>query len=210
MLVQYGINDLWTYLAALFFIIIVPGPNSLYVLRTGATGGFSSGYRAVSGVITGDAVLIFLSFTGLAAAIKSSPVLFTVVRLIGAFYLLYLGVKILYKSFYGEVKNKDEISRKENIFLKALMLSLTNPKAILFYISFFIQFINFNYPHPGVSYLILALILEIASFIYLTILIICGATLTRFFSNKKIAKAGNVIIGIFFSSLAIKLIAMTY
>ena len=106
-----------------------------------------------------------LSFLGVASVIKASPALFTAVRYLGAAYLLYLGLKILYATFMQKKgHHEDKPLKAENAFNKALILSLTNPKAILFYVSFFIQFIDFNYSHPAVSYGVLALILETVSF----------------------------------------------
>lgn len=208
---QFGVLNIWTYLAGMFFIIIVPGPNSLYVLKTSASQGVTAGYRAAFGVFIGDAILIFLAFIGVASVIKASPVLFTIVRFLGAFYLLYLGIKIIYANFFSQKKNSVEaMNLQEHVFRKALTLSLTNPKAILFYISFFVQFIDFNYAHTGLSYLILASMLETFSFIYLSFLIFGGVALARFFgSRKSIARAGNGIIGLFFMGFATKLAILT-
>lgn len=208
---QFGVLNIWTYLAGMFFIIIVPGPNSLYVLKTSASQGVTAGYRAAFGVFIGDAILIFLAFIGVASVIKASPVLFTIVRFLGAFYLLYLGIKIIYANFFSQKKNSvDAMNLQEHVFRKALTLSLTNPKAILFYISFFVQFIDFNYAHTGLSYLILASMLETFSFIYLSFLIFGGVALARFFgSRKSIARAGNGIIGLFFMGFATKLAILT-
>jgi leucine efflux protein len=208
---SFGVVNIWVYLVGLFFIIIVPGPNSIYVLKTGASKGIRAGYKAAAGVFVGDAVLIFLAFLGVASLVKSSPLLFNAVRFMGAFYLLYLGVKIIYLTFFSG-KNAEEkaVKAQDNIFRKSLALSITNPKAILFYISFFVQFIDFNYQHTGISYLILATILEVFSMIYLTVLIFCGATVARFFGERaKLAKLGNGIVGLFFMGFAAKLATLS-
>ena len=59
---SFGVINIWTYIAGLIFIILAPGPNSLYVLKTGASYGIATGYRAASGVLLGDAILILLSY----------------------------------------------------------------------------------------------------------------------------------------------------
>lgn len=205
-----GVLNFWTYLAGLILIIIVPGPNSLYVLKSSTSHGTKSGYRAALGVFTGDAILIFLSFIGVASVIKASPTLFMVVRYLGAAYLLYLGCKILYSTFWQKKSlpvGKETIEIKaEKHFTRALILSLTNPKAILFYISFFIQFIDFNYAHAWVPYLVLAAILEAISFLYLSLLIFSGYLIARFLREKQIlAKLGNYTVGAFFMGFAAKL-----
>ncbi|EOV8087200.1 leucine efflux protein LeuE [Providencia huaxiensis] len=205
-----GVLNFWTYLAGLVLIIIVPGPNSLYVLKTSTSSGTRFGYRAALGVFTGDAILIFLSFIGVASVIKASPTLFMIVRYLGAAYLLYLGGKILYSTFMHKKSNKDGIEtisiKTEKHFTRALVLSLTNPKAILFYISFFIQFVDFNYSHAWVPYLVLATILELVSFLYLSLLIFSGYLIARFLREKQLlAKLGNCTVGAFFMGFAAKL-----
>ncbi|EPQ5229069.1 leucine efflux protein LeuE [Providencia stuartii] len=205
-----GVLNFWTYLAGLVLIIIVPGPNSLYVLKTSTSSGTRFGYRAALGVFTGDAILIFLSFIGVASVIKASPTLFMIVRYLGAAYLLYLGGKILYSTFMRKKANKDGIEtisiKTEKHFTRALVLSLTNPKAILFYISFFIQFVDFNYSHAWVPYLVLATILELVSFLYLSLLIFSGYLIARFLREKQLlAKLGNCTVGAFFMGFAAKL-----
>ncbi|HBO24939.1 MAG TPA: leucine efflux protein LeuE [Providencia sp.] len=205
-----GVLNFWTYLAGLVLIIIVPGPNSLYVLKTSTSHGTKVGYRAALGVFTGDAMLIFLSFIGVASLIKASPTLFTIVRYLGAAYLLYLGGKILYATFFQKKALTADVGmvavKTEKVFTRALVLSLTNPKAILFYISFFIQFIDFNYSHAWVPYLVLATILEIVSFLYLSLLIFSGYLIARFLREKKVlAKLGNCTVGAFFMGFAAKL-----
>ena len=204
---QFGIINIWTYIAGLFFIIIAPGPNSLYVLKIGASQGFAAGYKAALGIFIGDAILIFLSFLGVASIINASPVLFTVVRFLGAIYLLYLGIKIIHANFFAKnEKIAVAASKQENVFNKSLLLSLTNPKAIIFYISFFVQFIDFNYNNTALSYFILAVILEVFSFMYLTLLIFGGVAMANLFKARKdLSQAGNGLIGLFFMGFAVKL-----
>lgn len=84
-------------------------------------------------------------------------------------------------------------------------MSLTNPKAILFYVSFFVQFIDVNAPHTGISFFILATTLELVSFCYLSFLIISGAFVTQYTYQKKLAKVGNSLIGLMFVGFAARL-----
>ncbi|WP_230085907.1 LysE family transporter, partial [Providencia sp. wls1948] len=98
------------------------------------------------------------------------------------------------------------VVKSEKIFTRALILSLTNPKAILFYISFFIQFIDFSYAQAWVPYLVLASILEFVSFLYLSLLIFSGYLIARFLREKQVlAKLGNCAVGSFFMGFAAKL-----
>lgn len=206
-----GVINVWTYLVGLFFIIIAPGPNSIYVLRTATVRGIGPGYRAALGVFVGDAILIFCAYLGIASLIRTTPLLFTLVRYLGAIYLLYLGVKILHANFIAKGEGQESaVELGERYFSKALTLSLTNPKAILFYVSFFVQFIDFSYAHTWISYLVLAGMLEAMSFVYLTLLIIGGTLVARFFRRKQgLARLGNGLIGLFFMGFAARLATLS-
>jgi leucine efflux protein len=211
MLESVGVMNIWTYIAGLIVIILAPGPNSLYVLKTGSTLGLNAGYKAASGVLCGDAILILLSYLGVASLIQTSPLLFTIIRYLGAIYLLYIGISLIYNHWIAKQNaiGSPKI-KKENVFRKSLMLSLTNPKAILFYVSFFIQFIDFNYQHTWISYAILAAILEVFSFTYLTVLIFLGTFLTQYMrNNPSLGKVGNGILGMLFMGFAARLATLT-
>lgn len=207
MFADFGVLNYWTYLVGAIFIILVPGPNTLFVLKTGAAYGIRMGYLAALGVFIGDAVLMFLSYAGVATLIKTTPVLFNVVRYLGALYLLYLGGKML----WSVLKQKGDSQAAESepgsaILKRSLTLSLTNPKAILFYVSFFVQFIDVQASTPGLAFLILAVTLEIVSFCYMSFLIISGSLVTRFVrTRKKLAKIGNSLIGLVFVGFAARL-----
>lgn len=91
-------------------------------------------------------------------------------------------------------------------FRTALLLSLTNPKAILFYVSFFVQFIDETYAHPGISYLILALIMQTISLVWQTTLITVGADCLKLLARSPgVAKIGNTALGSLFLLFAGKL-----
>ncbi len=127
MFAEYGVLNYWTYLVGAIFIVLVPGPNTLFVLKNSVSSGMKGGYLAACGVFIGDAVLMFLAWAGVATLIKTTPILFNIVRYLGAVYLLYLGSKILYATLKG--KNNEAKSDEPQygaIFKRALILSLTN------------------------------------------------------------------------------------
>jgi leucine efflux protein len=204
---EFGVLNYLTYLIGAIFIILVPGPNTFFVLRTGVAHGVKKGYLAAAGVFIGDAVLMFLAFAGVATLIKTTPVLFTIVRYLGAIYLLWMGGKMLYAVLTRRDSHSSSDSEPGSAILKrSLTLSLTNPKAILFYVSFFVQFIDVSAKTPGLAFFILALTLEAISFIYMSFLILSGSFVTRYVkTKKKLAKIGNSLIGLVFVGFAARL-----
>ncbi|MCE0496154.1 leucine efflux protein LeuE [Vibrio salinus] len=205
-----GVLNIWTYLAGLIMIILAPGPNSLYVLKVGSTHGIPKGYHAIAGVLLGDAFLILLAYLGVASLIQTSPTLFTIIRYLGAVYLLYLGCHLIYNNWIRKPEEQKTTKvKKEKVFRKSLTLSLTNPKAILFYVSFFIQFIDYHYEHTWISYLVLASILELMSITYLSALIFLGNGLTKLFrEHTTLNKLANSLLGLFFMGFAARLAAV--
>lgn len=210
MFADFGVLNFWTYVVGAIFIVLVPGPNTLFVLKTGIGHGVKKGYLAASGVFIGDAVLMFLAWAGVAALIQTTPVLFNIVRYLGAFYLLWLGGKMLWSVFKHKQQGEaGGIEPAKTIMKRSLVLSMTNPKAILFYVSFFVQFIDVQANNTGVAFMILAVTLEIISFTYMSFLIFSGAFVTRYLkTKKKLAKLGNGLIGLLFVGFAARLASL--
>ena len=95
MLPSLGITDLWTYILGTVFVVLLPGPNSLFVLATAAQRGVASGYKAAGGVFLGDTVLMTLSAIGIASLLRTEPMFFVALKYLGAAYLCWLGVNML-------------------------------------------------------------------------------------------------------------------
>lgn len=208
MLESIGIVNLWAYLVGVFLIVIVPGPNSIFVLTASAKHGVRGGYQAAMGVFTGDSLLILLAFLGVATLVKNSPTLFHTIQYLGAAYLLFLGLKTIMQNLRVK-KSQPEITQGQDshgIYLKALGLSILNPKMIIFYVSFFIQFIDFNAPSTGLAFLTLGAILQLCSMLYLSLLIFAGFGITnKVKQHKKLATLSNTFIGSLFVMFALRL-----
>lgn len=211
-----GITDIWTYVFGVIFIILLPGPNSMYVLSLAAQRGVKAGYRAACGVFVGDTVLMVLSAAGVASLLKANPLLFSVVKYGGAAYLLYIGTGML-RGAWSKLRARGDapveapqVVDGERPFRKALIVSLLNPKAILFFISFFIQFVDPAFPHPALSFVVLGAIAQCASFLYLSTLIFAGARLAEHFRRRrKLAAGAASSVGGLFIGFSVKLALAT-
>ncbi|MYX16065.1 leucine efflux protein LeuE [Streptomyces sp. SID8374] len=212
-----GVTDLPTYLAGLLLIVLLPGPNSLYVLSVAARRGVRTGYKAAAGVWTGDAVLMTLAALGAASLLRTTPLLFAIVKYAGAGYLTWLAIGMLRAalSLWRERHRRtaelaeaaeESGSAAENPYRRALVVSLVNPKAILFLISFFVQFVDPGYAYPALSFLVLGTLLQLASFLYLSTLIFGGTRLAAAFRRRKRLSAGATsAAGVLFLGFAAKL-----
>ena len=191
----YGITDLASYVLGTIFIVLLPGPNSLHVLSVASQRGVRSGYLGACGIFVGDTILMVLSATGVASLLEASPALFLVLKHIGAAYLAWLGIGLLRAAWaiwharapLSGAQPRVDATRP---FRAALAISLMNPKAIMFFVSFFIQFVDPGYAYPALSFAILGLICQAISGLYLSLLILGGAHLAQQFRKRRRVSAG--------------------
>ncbi|MGC9162398.1 MAG: leucine efflux protein LeuE [Thiomonas sp.] len=199
---MFGVIHPWTYLLGVIFIVLLPGPNSLYVLSVAAQRGVRAGYRAALGVFLGDTVLMVLAAAGAASLLETNLTLYHLVQAAGALYLGWLGINMLRAALrrwrtpdtglhahtphqHQHQHPEPPARRQEDPFRKALFISLLNPKAILFFVSFFIQFVDPHYPHPALSFAILGGIVQTVSLIYLSVLIFGGSRVADAFRRRR-------------------------
>jgi leucine efflux protein len=237
-----GITDFWTYVLGTLAIVLLPGPNSIFVLTVGAQRGVRAGYRAAAGVFIGDAVLMALAAAGVASLLRAYPPVFMVIKYAGAAYLAWLGFGIIRggwrkwrdrgdavttRTQHGAAMSRGDAALAEDAgsvaarptglsagmqrpFRRALVVSLLNPKAILFVVSFFIQFVEPGYAYPALSFLVLGAVLQVFSALYLTALIFGGQFLAGQFRRRRRLSAGVATgIGAVFVGFGIKLATAT-
>lgn len=207
-----GVTDIWTYLVATILVVLLPGPNSMYVLSVAARRGVADGYRAASAVFCGDAVLMIASAAGVASLLKTSPLLFTFVKYAGAAYLAFLGFNLIrgsIKAWRGKTTDRAEHPTTVDVerpFVRALIASLLNPKAILFFVAFFVQFVDPAYPYPALSFLMLGCIVQACSMTYLSVLIFSGNALANAFrARRRVSSIGTAGVGAAMIGFAAKL-----
>ncbi|MGW2931938.1 leucine efflux protein LeuE [Streptomyces sp. NPDC001156] len=212
---MFGVIDLPTYLAGLVLIVLLPGPNSLYVLSVAARRGVRAGYTAAAGVWCGDTVLMTLSAAGVASLLQANAVLFGIVKYAGAGYLTWLAIGML-RAAWGMWRTRREKTVEhvpapagpagERPYRRALVVSLFNPKAILFFVAFFVQFVDPGYAYPALSFVVLGVFAQLASVLYLSALIFSGTRLAEAFRRRKRLSAGATsAAGALFLGFAVKL-----
>ncbi|WP_181795711.1 leucine efflux protein LeuE [Streptomyces sp. WELS2] len=211
---MFGVIDLPTYLAGLILIVLLPGPNSLYVLSVAARRGVRAGYTAAAGVWCGDTVLMTLSAAGVASLLQANAVLFAVVKYAGAGYLTWLAIGML-RAARRMWRTRREPAAEETApakaaderpFRRAFVVSLFNPKAILFFVAFFVQFVDPDYAYPALSFVVLGTFAQVASCLYLSALIFGGTRLAAAFRRRRrLSATATSAAGALFLGFAVKL-----
>ena len=209
---MWGVDDLWTYVLGTIAIVLLPGPNSLFVASVAARQGIRAGYRAACGVFLGDALLMVAAAAGAASLLTAYPPVFLAVKYAGAAYLAWIGFGILRGVFRGRRAGGEaaapppEPAEVRSPFRRAALISLLNPKAILFFVSFFIQFVDPGYAYPALSFLVLGAILQAFSALYLTGLIFGGRYLAAQFARRRTLSKGLAAgVGAVFIAFGVKL-----
>jgi len=209
-----GIVDFPTYLLGTILTILLPGPNSLYVLTVTTQKGWRSGVWGALGIFIGDTVLMIAVALGAASLLASSLILFGIVSTIGALYLAWIGFGLLRSgmqrwTMQGTVTQGNPIQARLmglHPLYAALALSLTNPKAIFFFIAFFSQFIRPDFEHPTHTFFYLAIVLQCMSMTYLASLICIGQFISIFFQrNPRWAATLWILTGLLFIGFALRL-----
>ena len=210
---MFGIINPLSYLIGTIILIIMPGPNSMFCLSVAAQHGARKAYRAICGVLLGDSVLILLTVLGAGTALKLYPALFHAMKLVGGLYLVYIGFGLLRGALRKWFVPPPVVAAglpptppAAHTFKRALLLSLTNPKAILFLLSFLVEFVDPADPPPPRAILLLALVLQTVSFSYLTLLVFAGHRLANLFRrHRRVTTACTAATGLLFIGFAVSL-----
>ncbi len=136
---MFGIADYGAFVVAIIVFLAIPGPGNLALLTATGKGGVRAGMAATLGVIAGDQVLLWLAVAGLSAVLINYPSLYSSVKWAGAAYLIGLGYS-LFNAKPGDAPVLDMMP--EHYFRQGLLITLLNPKAIVFYMAFFPLFVD--------------------------------------------------------------------
>ena len=135
-----GVADYGSFCAAVLIFLMLPGPGTFALLTSTGKGGLRAGAAATLGIIVGDQVLLWLAVAGVAALLAAHPRVFNAVRYAGAAYLAWIGLQLVLKRA-GSSASPVRIE-PHHYFRQALLITLLNPKAIVFYMAFFPLFID--------------------------------------------------------------------
>ena len=157
------------YVAAVALLILTPGPTILMCMTNALNHGPRKAMTSVAGSVSAVLCVMLLSAMGLGALLAASETAFTVAKVVGAAYLIYLGIK----TFRSEAAVFDAAARsmpatpKHSFFLRGFLVGASNPKAVLFFAAFFPQFLDPNAPFAP-QFVVLALTFMAFEFAVLT------------------------------------------
>ena len=158
-----GIQHLWLFVVSGLLLNITPGPDSLFIMARSATQGWRAGFVACWGVGSGVFVHVFAAALGLSALLATSAAAFTVVKIVGAAYLVWIGIGMLRAR--GDVPQAaaapPRVIAYRDIFRQGFLTNVLNPKVALFFLAFVPQFIAPDASSKPLAFVLLGAIFDI-------------------------------------------------
>jgi threonine/homoserine/homoserine lactone efflux protein len=184
---MFGIHDLTLFIISGLLLNIMPGPDNLLIMTRSATQGWRAGSAAALGIGTGTMVHVLAAALGLSAVLSTSAAAFTVVKWVGAAYIVYMGIGMLRARLRGEDDGAADVAARaaqplawRKIFFQGFLTNVLNPKVALFFLAFVPQFISAESTSKPLAFIILGAIFNFNGMLYCH----CLAVFTAFASTR--------------------------
>ena len=200
---MFGVADYGAFVAAVIIFLAIPGPGNLALITSTGKGGITGGLAATFGIIGGDQVLMWAAVAGVAALLVAYPPAFHAVQWLGAAYLAWLGARML----LARPGAKPILHIEPRHYLRqAFLITLLNPKAIVFYMAFFPLFVD-PARHQGVlTFGVMAATIAVLTFAYgLAAVLLTHFLASRLRANPVIGRALEKVAGLCLLGFGIRL-----
>ena len=198
-----GVTDYAAFVVAFIILLAIPGPGNLALILSTGKGGIRGGLASTFGIIFVDQVLLWLAVAGVAALLKAYPAAFHLVQWLGAGYLVYLGLRMILAK-PGAAPTL-EIKPRQYLW-QTLVITVFNPKAIIFYIAFFPLFIDPQRHQGLITFGFMAVTIMALTFLYgLLVVLLTHFLAERMRSNPRIARGLEKLAGLCLVGFGVKL-----
>lgn len=205
---MFGIHDLTLFVISGLLLNIMPGPDSLLIMTRSATQGWRAGCAAALGIGTGTLVHIFAAALGLSAVLATSAMAFTVVKFVGAAYILYMAVGLLMSKKRDDTAGRPAVAPLPfgKVFAQGFLTNVLNPKVALFFLAFVPQFISPDAPNKPLAFIVLGCIFNVNGMLWCNGLALFAAKASeRIRLNPTVSQWLNRATGGLFVWLGVKL-----
>jgi threonine/homoserine/homoserine lactone efflux protein len=198
-----GVADYGAFVAAILIFLAIPGPGNLALITSTSKGGIPGGLGATFGIIAGDQVLMWAAVAGVATLLVAYPAAFHAVQWLGAAYLAWLGFRMLLaKPGAKPVLN----IQPRHYFRQAAVITLLNPKAIVFYMAFFPLFVDPARHQGMLTFGVMAATIAVLTFAYgLGAVLLTHFLAERMRANPVIGRVLEKVAGVFLIGFGVKL-----
>lgn len=200
------------FLTASILLTLAPGPDILYLLTKSLSEGAKSGITLAAGLVSGIIFHTFLVMVGVAAFIQNSPVAFTVLKLFGAAYLIFIAFKSFQAARAGKkisMQRSDAKISFVKLYRRGVLMNVLNPKVLLFFLAFLPQFVNFSASSPSLQIILLGVTFAVQAFLIFSAIAICAGKVRNLILRKKnLGQLFNYVEGIVLAIIALTLLIL--
>lgn len=202
---MFDFSTLVGYSVIVLGLFLIPGPAVLLVFGRTVEGGRKVGIATGLGIAVGDLIHTLFAAVGLSALLMTSSLAFSLVKLVGAAYLIYLGVRAFMAKSNGTALPKTTRVAPTRAFLEAIPAEVLNPKTALFFLAFLPQFVHPENGSNLMQFMVLGLIFVVLSSVYTTLLALAVKPLGRMLKSlSRFSHWQGKVVGIIFVSLGLK------
>ncbi|AXF22080.1 lysine transporter LysE [Burkholderia pyrrocinia] len=186
---MFGITHFGFFVLAVFLLNVTPGPDTAYIIGRSVAQGRGAGLMSALGISAGCCVHALACAFGLTALLAASAAAFTVIKLVGAAYLIYLGVRMIVAKQAAtpsgtEAAQASAAKPLRQLFMQGFWTNVLNPKVVLFFVSFFPQFVSADSPHKALAFLTLGAVFVGMSTVWTSLVAWVAGSVTQRFSGK--------------------------
>lgn len=198
-----GVADYGAFVAAILIFLAIPGPGNLALITSTGKGGIRGGLGATFGIIAGDQVLMWAAVAGVAALLVAYPAAFHAVQWLGAAYLGWLGLRML----LAKPGDKPVLNiQPRHYFKQAALITLLNPKAIVFYMAFFPLFVDPARHQGMLTFGVMAATIAFLTFGYgVGAVLLTHFLAARMRANPLVGRVLEKVAGVFLIGFGVKL-----
>ena len=190
---MFGITHFGLFVIAVFLLNVTPGPDTAYIVGRSVAQGRGAGLMSALGISTGCCVHSLACAFGLTALLAASATAFTVIKFVGALYLMYLGVRLIFTKpaaaeAAGVTRAAGAPKSLRQLFLQGFWTNVLNPKVVLFFVSFFPQFVTTGSDHKALAFLTLGAVFVVMTMVWNSFVAWIAGSVTQRFSGKSAVK----------------------
>lgn len=200
------LTTLITYVAIVLGFVFIPGPATLLTVARATSSGTKVGIATGAGIAAGDVIHTFMAVIGISAIIATSAVLFSVIKYIGAAYLVYLGIRAILEKTPANPATRSLPSSAGKAFRQAILTEVLNPKTALFFLAFLPQFVRPENGSPMLQLTGLGIIFVLLGLVSTIVFAVGAGGLGRFLRrNPTVLKWQGKVVGSIYCALGVRL-----
>ena len=195
-----------TYVAVVLGFVFIPGPATLLTVARATSSGTRVGLATGAGIAAGDMIHSFMAIVGISAIVAASALLFSIIKYIGAAYLVYLGIRaILHKTQLDMATAGIPISAGK-AFRQAILAEVLNPKTALFFLAFLPQFVRPESGSVMLQLTVLGIVFVLLGLVSTAVFAVCAGVLGNFLRrNPTVLKWQGKVVGGIYCALGVRL-----